>query len=182
MPDLRIPNAQLRTLMQEARAEPRLIAKWPDFLKECIRWRLPIRQVLTLFRLNRALKKKIRADSNERNSPSTPFRPSMRNAAVWCEIATADLSQDMPAAWEADPVVTDPGDPLADPPVPPTTRPRKWSEAFIVLERPDPGSGRYFVPLSDGQSYFDIQKVNTLETGGLTVIDIDDVPAPTSEV
>lgn len=96
--------------------------------------------------------------------------------AQWTELTQAQLNEDIPAEWEAPPVTTDPGDPAADPPVPPTTRPRQWKEVAVGIKQKEGGVNHFYAAASDGQNYFDSAKIATLEGIGLVFIAEVDMP------
>lgn len=167
----RVDNDTKRAIETAAR-QPKQIAAFDEFLAECVRWGLPQNVVLESIKTDAATAKQIRADMNAAGlSISLPQPPT------WIEVPAADKDKDMPAAWEAPPVVVSPAvfDENGNEVTPAVTRPRKWSENFIFIER----DGRYFVPASDGQNYFNSDKLDALS---LNEIDPADIPAAAEEI
>lgn len=149
-----LTRQQRRQIVQDIRDTPKTMTFW-EVLKEAIRWRLPIRDLIadvefaTLQEANQFYNQSV---------AEIGVQVDIQHVPVWAELDPAEFAADVVAEWESPPV-TVPGDP-------PTTRARQWGELFLLTER----QGQWFAPMSDGLAYFPVSKMKAIQAAAPAAI------------
>lgn len=173
MARINLTQDQIRDLRQLARSRDRVPLK--TLLVGAVQYGLPLKWILETIRPPWAVAK----DLHDNAQADLGFDIEIEDPQLWVELDPAGLDVDMPGAFAPDVVVK----PASDD-TPEETRPRKWSEAFMLTER----DGRYFAPVvrwsggTTGSHYLPMSKAVRLigRPSVIGLVHVQDLPQPTT--